>query len=506
MASRATQALTAGIKVLGGTNSPTYTLEFLTSATGHPLGSFETIVVPFILIGRDKKCQVLFDDDVPTVSRKHASIERVGTNYTIKNLSQINPTLINDEVIDQPSILKNGDEIQLSLEGPRFRFNESVKGTSKMGFTKRMNLVMKQAIKPYKVVAISSVLLLLVFGFVGAYFISDLTRKNKEQKLYLTELQKKDSLNIAAYNSQLENAIQSYTEKLDSSNKASGGVIQTLNKKVQKLESGKAKEVIQVKPEAGNPVGLAYRRFKDDIYFLETTSAIAKLPGGEEIDLAKELNYSWTGTGFLLRDGRFVTARHCIQGWRYLLNDESLANLYVNSLETQHQAKIIITFKATSPNNSFSFKNDQFSFNDQADNVIDVQTPEGEVIQLRMAELNNTDWAVMKTSYKSNLDFDKEMSMNIQAGEPVVVLGYSYGLGGTSESPGKISPLLSESTIARDGLNSSGNIDLTNRNFGTGNSGGPVLCKIQDDYKVIGIVSAGLGSEIGFIVPINVLE
>jgi hypothetical protein len=343
----------------------------------------------------------------------------------------------------------------------------------------------------------------------ASYFIFDLSSRSIKQEDKVADLQKRDSTSVAAYKKQLNDAISLYTRKLDSSNRTSGNVITILNQKVEKMEL----DLKNVPPKTGSS-GDAYKHFKSNIYFLETTGAIAKLPGGEEIDLAALLGYSWTGTGFLLNDGKFVTARHCVQSWRFVKNQgssqtddkETLRNLYVNNLETQYNAKIIITFKATSPAQSFTFRSDQLLVNDNEDEVIDTQLPEGEKIQVRLADLNNTDWAYMQTKYKSNMSYDKDLSVNLPAGEQVVVLGYSYGQGGTGESPGKVSPLLSESTIARDGLNSVGNIDLTNRGFGAGNSGGPVLCKTGDDYKVIGIVSAGLGSEIGFIVPINAIK
>ena len=46
-------------------------------------------------------------------------------------------------------------------------------------------------------------------------------------------------------------------------------------------------------------------------------------------------------------------------------------------------------------------------------------------------------------------------------------------------------------------------IQLTNRNFEHGNSGGPALFEENGKLKVVGIVSSGIGSSLGFLVPIS---
>ena len=45
-------------------------------------------------------------------------------------------------------------------------------------------------------------------------------------------------------------------------------------------------------------------------------------------------------------------------------------------------------------------------------------------------------------------------------------------------------------------------IQLTNRNFEHGNSGGPALFEENGKLKVVGIV-VGIGSSLGFLVPIS---
>ena len=147
---KSTQALKTSMTILTGGNVPAYTLEYLSPSKNKGVGDFETIVVPYIEIGRSNSCAVQFGEDKPTVSRKHAAIERRENNYFLLQLSSTNPSLINGIPIDKDSQLNNGDEIQFSMEGPKLRFNITPAGTSNMGFTKKMNLVIRQASKPYR--------------------------------------------------------------------------------------------------------------------------------------------------------------------------------------------------------------------------------------------------------------------------------------------------------------------------------------------------------------------
>lgn len=71
-------------------------------------------------IGRDPdECQLVIED--PLVSRKHLLAYRTPEGIMVKNLSATNPTLINDEEInDQPRLLQNGDTLKIGNEVLRF--------------------------------------------------------------------------------------------------------------------------------------------------------------------------------------------------------------------------------------------------------------------------------------------------------------------------------------------------------------------------------------------------
>ena len=172
---RATQSLATGMKVLGGGNAPAYTLEYVDASSKHSAGSYETIVIPYIELGRDNSCAVQFGDDIPTISRKHAAIERNKDGVWLVNISQSNPTLIHSQgqtkQVKGRWFLNSGDVFQLSMEGPRIRFNTSSSGTAKMKFTNRMNLVVQQAIRPYRSYVISLLAIFLLATSVLGYLI-----------------------------------------------------------------------------------------------------------------------------------------------------------------------------------------------------------------------------------------------------------------------------------------------------------------------------------------------
>ena len=151
-----------GIKMMGGADVPAYRLEYLTDSKKHPIHSNQIIIVPYIEMGRDNDCIVNFGDDLPMVSRKHASIERRGEDFYLRQLSATNQTLINGRPVKEEWYLRNEDEIQLSLNGPRIRFLDSATKTSAVGISERMQLFSQQALRPYRFALITILVLFVV--------------------------------------------------------------------------------------------------------------------------------------------------------------------------------------------------------------------------------------------------------------------------------------------------------------------------------------------------------
>ena len=157
--------------VFGGSGRQYYILEHKNSSKYHRTGESQEIIVDQVEIGRDPKCQVRFDDSFPTVSRRHAAIVKSGERWKLVQLSTTNPTFLNGSKVDREWYLQNGDEIQLSVGGPRLGFilpsgNQSTVGSLKL--TRRLSLFRQQALRPYtQAIVILSIALGLILAFAA---------------------------------------------------------------------------------------------------------------------------------------------------------------------------------------------------------------------------------------------------------------------------------------------------------------------------------------------------
>lgn len=78
------------------------------------------------VIGRDPDgCQLLVED--PAASRKHLICRVTPEGILIENLSHTNPVQVNDEEIDQPRLLHNGDAVRIGSGMFRFYEGEEAK-------------------------------------------------------------------------------------------------------------------------------------------------------------------------------------------------------------------------------------------------------------------------------------------------------------------------------------------------------------------------------------------
>ncbi|MCR5364935.1 MAG: FHA domain-containing protein [Prevotella sp.] len=180
--------------IFNGSGRTYYILEHKTSSKYHSAGESQKIIIDQIELGRDASCQVRYDESFDTVSRKHAAIVRDGNNWQLVHLSTSNPTLVNGRPINGTYYLQSGDEIQLSVNGPRLGFiqPQGKQGlTSSIKLTERMNLFREQALRPYRraIWALSALLLLVILGFGAWNYKLSLDNKALRQEMALYQAQ-----------------------------------------------------------------------------------------------------------------------------------------------------------------------------------------------------------------------------------------------------------------------------------------------------------------------------
>lgn len=360
------------INMIRGKDVSTYTLVFIDPTVKHQAGSHENIFMPHITLGRGPKCHVRFGDNYGTVSREHASISTDSNNVFLNhNPNAKNPTLVNGNAIHSAYSLQNGDEIQLSYDGPRIRFNTSKVKTSTIGLTSRIGGAISQAVKPYKTaLTILGLLLFVAIGFAGfnMYQNIQLNKKLADSQLIIESLTTESQKTIAEI------------EKLEQRGQTSSPRYITLvnQRKEQTRQIQELKEnpmsVVRYTPTK-NTEGKVEYKYDKSIPIPETDEDMAKQVDngkfrGEKSDevvdnlntevvkydnlpkndvvfiLGKRIEVSFGGkkeiigvkefypfdqsnpqfedrdgiifgTGFFTDKGELITARHVVQPWRY---------------------------------------------------------------------------------------------------------------------------------------------------------------------------------------------
>jgi len=484
--SRATQTIGAGFRALGGANMASFTLEFLSQSGSRRAGSTETIVVPYAEMGRDKSCAIRFDSSEKTVSRKHAAISSENGQYYITALSQTNQTLVNGAPINGKMPLNNGSEIQLSSSGPRMRFLASQTKTSTMRLTQRMQMFAAQSMRPYRTaVTILAIVLVASVSTMG-YFLYE---SNAKMEVMVA----KSKLSQEEFDKQMiaqKNNIQAQ-EDLEVSLKSLGK--QLANTKAELAKQAKSNASRLSSSGMNDSIKAALASIEDDVYYVHMAKLTYRYKGK-----IQEYENIGSGTGFLLDDGKFVTALHVAEPWYFPESDEEYK---LNAIKTQG-GLCEITFVATSPSGqSFTFSSNNFNF-DETTLESDIVIIGGNEYLVRVNNENTwgSDWAWIQTTKKGKIKADSFLSYNMEDNDNVYVMGYTFGL--YSQPADKLNPLHSSMTIAQDGL-TKGVIKVSGRSFDSGNSGGPAFAVNKKGELVnIGIVSHGK-KVLGGIVPIG---
>lgn len=489
----------AGMKSLFATSGRRfYTLEHKVSSLYHKAGECQQIIVDQIELGRASTCQVRFDESFTTVSRRHAAIVKDGDNWKLVQLSQTNATYLNGHRVEKEWYLQNGDEIQLSTNGPKLGFiaAQGDKGLVKsIGLTARLNLFSQQALRPYKQALVAmSILFILVVGGLSSwnYILNQDVESANKQLIALIEINRGNQQVIDSLMQELidnQRKMKGYEEHMETLEEQAE---QALKAAADARRLADSAMVAAPKSEIAD--GSIKEQCFPYTYFIQVGSElrITKFDGTKRI-------YKWGGsaTGFLLEDGRFITARHVIEPWCY----PSFKMVEINQIINTEAKEVEVNFVATSNSgDKIVFTNKQCRMDRSADEIMPIVNEDGFSLVTKWDLSGDGDWAVIQTNKTKGLPFDNELSVNLPITTKLQILGFPHGRGG--EDMRAPSPISSHAEVAREGLDVDNTIMTANDNTEPGNSGGPVFVKRNNKYIVVGILS-GSYLEKGQVVPIK---
>jgi pSer/pThr/pTyr-binding forkhead associated (FHA) protein len=481
--------LGSSFKLLAGGNVPNYRLKFLENTLPYASGTSELIVGTYIELGRGATCGLRFGEQYKTVSRQHAAIERRKDGVYLIHLSASNPTYHNGQALSQPNQaqkLQNNDTIQLTSEGPKLQFTTSLTKTSSLSTTQRVQMAMQQGIRPYRngMIAIVVMLLVAIGGIVyqqtriteAILAIDKLEQVNQAQADSLRQANKRNT----ALAKQLEDQVTKLKGQLD----------QTTSQleAVRAANSGPKAQVIEA------PDVLA--AYNDDVYLIQTEKIVITYPNGKQETIETDWQAGktlYTGTAFLLEDGRLASVLHVLYPWGAITQqDVDEENIFYQLNEVHNNGgKVVLHLVAVSPNKTVIRFTTQ---NVVKGTMVDVQitNSQGQRVVLEYLDEYKNDWAYVKTSQKGKIKFDGPGSKTLKKGTPIYILGYSMGLRYVNLQ--SLDPVYSESMIAQDNLSTNGMILIGARTFEGGNSGGPGFVIRDGVAYAVGMVSISHGN------------
>ena len=507
----------AGMGLVFSPNSRRYyILEHKISSKYHRAGEAQEIIVDQIELGRDSRCQVRFDDSFSTVSRRHAAIIKDGDNWKLVQISKTNTTLLNGRPVQTEWYLQNGDEIQLSVNGPKLGFivPTGKKATvGSIGLTRRLSLFRQQALRPYKqAIAALATILVLAVGGLGTWNWK-LHNDLRDQSLKLAEqiIKNKDDKQL----------VDSLAKKLAEANSK----IAAADEKIDNVKKAASRTVVVRMPAApaGNKDGEESTGNSESITSCYPYTYLVQCfiidgsgnPITYKNERGRDVYAAWGGTGFLLNNGYFVTAHHMIHWDMVDFGDDgeidpNSARTVINSRYYSGQWRVKMIAVSSSGDRielDYSYTNSPFKTGNTKTASEKITDNAGRTwVVMAHSYADGTDWACAKVNKSGGLAFDGAFSKNMPPQTKLTILGFPSNM--DEKQNGKISPDVSEAITARQGLEDGGWIRTSNENTDHGNSGGPVFTIRSNKQTVIGLCSgANSGSDgshrKGRIVPIG---
>ena len=357
---------------------------------------------------------------------------------------------------------------------------------------------------------------------------------NAESRAQMTEAEvRKANEAIAQYENEkaeLEKKQQAIEESIKQLNKkVSDTPAQKPASKPAKKSEPVAETVTETAQETAAPVQAAdIKDCYNSVYYVKMDDV--SVFDNENKELVKfTTDYLIGGTGFLLDNGRFVTARRVIEPWFYYSGTKSLGKdrrgvpwtfADIQAALSRDGFKVVANYTAYAPNGmNFKFKNTDVRGDKAFESTESYYTLEAYKLNVSLYRIFRTqtvklkrydkttkaDWVSMaKTDQlqKGNgLAFDTAYSVSPVGGNEVVILGYPLGAGmKNSES---VNPDKRVNNINVTGLNDKGVIELASRRYQEGNDGAPVLMNKDGKWVVIGILSHTDSADRDVVVPIS---
>jgi len=508
-----------------------YILEHKSDTMFHRSGERQEIKTDKTVIGRGTQCQVRFDESFPTISRRHAVIERDGAQWKLVNITTNSATFVNGNRISAEWRLQSGDEIQIAPNGPKLRFfipqYQPTTDLSRPAATPQQRrhgnsfrpVHFKQHTehKRDKSIIWGAVIFGILFIVLLAALIYVLSKKRDSAKFN--------------YEPVIENVIDWENEGYDDSYTEDYTDNEAVTDQPSIIPDETPAEETPPESEegaaaAGNagvtsftdpaPVTLPENNWfqppvqyvmppsvdkllaeiKNDIYFIVTHSYIYD----KSLDKIEPVATT-TGSGFLLSDGSFVTTRHCVENWLIDHNEQCVhANIKANTYPKNYNlySQVMVYSKNGL---QFTLKSSDFKINRRLDvlSETDIDELNKPIRKRNMLPISveceapesglmfSQDWAVAKIARKSKLKADYVASCALRAGEDAHILGFPH-TAGVAQCENMLEPIYDKESISRDGIDSYGCI-LTSKNADNCNSGSPVMALRNNRLVVVGILS-----------------
>lgn len=525
--------------IMNGSGRTYFILEHKNSSKYHQAGEAQKIIVDQIELGRADTCQVRFDESYETVSRRHAAIQREGENWKLIHLSQANPTLVNGRPINGTYYLQSGDEIQLSVGGPRLGFivpqgRQAL--TSSIGMTERMNLFRQQALRPYKTaLTVLSVVLILAIAGAGVWIFKqdEVIKSQGEQIVAQTEKVNQlqtDYNNQVAEVKKMEDAIkqgkiseEEGRRQIVAMNAQMDNLRGQLNTSIEKLKELESQPQERLENPAPGYVeendseivsddlvtaSTDLKDYYDHIYTIKIDRIEVEY-AGQRIDPGIQLSDVVCGTGFMLEDGTFITDRQNVQPWVYNIEGqwkESWRELMAQFVACG--ANVIIHYRAYSTKGTgkpLTFVNTDFVVNEvgDADLVVEIKrdfrrtwrsyfgvqitewTAKKYHMKVGVISKTSRSYAYIrnKGTYGEGIPYDTETSVSMSGGTEIQMVGYAR----KTDEHNLIPAHFNDRTNVDDTQN--GTIILQGQVGEAGYYGSPAFYKDENgQYRIIGVM------------------